>query len=101
MVVGKAARPRCLKDCLHELPVVYYNTQNAWFNADIFRDWHFTHFIPEQRNFQEKVLRIAPEDIKAVLLLDNTPAHPQADRLVSSDGRICVVFLPPNTTALI
>ena len=39
MVVRKAARPRSLKDCMHELPAVYYNTQNAWFNAEIFSDW--------------------------------------------------------------
>ena len=75
---------------MHELPVVYYNTQNAWFNAEIFSDWFFYYFILEVRNFQEKVLRITPEDVKAVLLLDNAPAH----RLVSSDGRIRVVFLP-------
>ena len=61
----------------------------------------FNHFIPEVHNFQEKVLRITPKDVKAVLLLDNAPAHPHADQLVSSNGRIHVVFFPPNTTALI
>ena len=101
VVVWKAARPRYLKDCLHELPVVYYNTQNAWFNAEIFSNWLFNHFIPKVRNFQKKLLCIAPEYAKAVLLLDNAPAHPHEDRLVSSDGRIRVVFLPPNTTTLI
>ena len=101
MVVWKAARPWCLKDCLHELPIFYYNTQNVWFNANTFSDCLFNHFIPEVRKFQEKVLHIAPEDAKAVLLLDNGPAHPQADRLVSSDGCIRVVFLSLNATALI
>ena len=41
VVVGKAARPQCLKDCLHELLIVYYNMKNAWFNTDIFSDWFF------------------------------------------------------------
>ena len=41
VVIGTADEPCCLKDCLHELPVVYYNMQNVWFNAEIFSDWFF------------------------------------------------------------
>ena len=29
VIVGKAAKPRYLKDCMHELPVVCYNTMLA------------------------------------------------------------------------
>ena len=101
MGVSNAAKPRCLKDLIHELPVLYYHTKNSWFTSDIFSDWFFNHFIPEARNFQEKVLHIAPEDVKAVLLLDNAPAHPHADKLVSADGRIRALFIPPNTASLI
>ena len=100
VVVGKAAKPRCLKDQMDQLPVIYYNTCNSWFNAAIFEDWFFNHFIPEVRRYQEDVLHIPPDEVKAILLLDNTPAHPHADKLVSRDGRIRVVFLPPNTTSL-
>ena len=53
------------------------------------------------RRYQEDVLHIPPDEVKAILLLDNAPAHPHADKLVSRDGRIRVVFLPPNTTSLI
>lgn len=101
VVIGKAAKPRCMKDCMRELPVLYYNTKNAWFNSAIFSDWFFKHFIPEVRHFQEHTLHIPPEDVKALLLLDNAPAHPNAEKLVSSDGKIRVMFLPPNTTSLI
>ena len=48
------------------------------------------------RRYQEDVLHIPPDEVKAILLLDNAPAHPHADKLVSRDGRIRVVFLPPQ-----
>ena len=38
---------------------------------------------------------------KALLLLDNAPAHPDSSVLVSRDKSITAMFLPPNTTALI
>ena len=38
VVVGKAAKPRCLKGQMDQLPVIYYNTCNSWFNAAIFED---------------------------------------------------------------
>ena len=41
VIVGKAAQPNDLKDCMHELPVVYYNTKNAWFTSPIFSHWFF------------------------------------------------------------
>ena len=81
--------------------MIYYHTSNSWFNSAIFEDWFFNHFIPEVRRYQEDVLQIPPDEVKAILLLDNAPAHSHADKLVSQDGRIKVVFLPPNTTALI
>ena len=39
--------------------------------------------------------------VKALLLLDNAPAHPDESVLLSSDKSIKAMFLPPNTTALI
>ena len=38
--------------------------------------------------------------IKALLLLDNAPSHPDVSTLVSKDGNIKALYLPPNTTAL-
>ena len=40
------------------------------------------------------------EEVRA-LLLDNPPAHPDAEKLVCADGKICTMFLPPNTTSII
>ncbi|GBN04001.1 hypothetical protein AVEN_83401-1 [Araneus ventricosus] len=36
-----------------------------------------------------------------LLLLNNCPGHPSAEELCTDDGEISVMFLPPNTTALI
>ena len=44
---------------------------------------------------------IPKEDIKVLLLMDNAPAHPPAETMVSKDGRIKIKFLPANTTSLI
>ena len=38
---------------------------------------------------------------RALLVLDNCSAHPEEDLLVSHDGQVKAVFLPPNVTSLI
>jgi hypothetical protein len=35
------------------------------------------------------------------LLLDNAPSHPSAEELKTPDGKIFVMFMPPNVTPLI
>ena len=44
---------------------------------------------------------IAPEEVKGLLLLDDVPAHPDKEKHVSADEKICTMFLPPNTTSII
>lgn len=39
--------------------------------------------------------------VKAVLLLDNAPSHPPAAELKTLDGKIFVIYMPPNVTPLI
>ena len=51
------------------------------------------------RHYQENELRIAPEDDEA-LLIDNAPANPDAENLVSAGGKIRTMFLPPSTTSI-
>lgn len=38
---------------------------------------------------------------KALLLLDNAPSHPPVEKLLSDDGLIQVMYMPPNVTPLI
>ena len=59
------------------------------------------HFVPEVRRFQEETMKIPSHAVKAVLLLDNAPAHHNSEKLVSNDGKVKCIFLPPNTTSIL
>lgn len=98
-VVGKSKKPRVLKDIMDKLPVHYYNSKKAWFDQRIFNEWFSKKFISEVRWYQENVLKIPKDEVKAILLVDNTPAHPTD--LESADGSIKCKFLPPNTTSIL
>ncbi|XP_042230039.1 tigger transposable element-derived protein 7-like [Homarus americanus] len=100
-VVGKSMHPRVLKECMRQLPVIYYHSKNTRFNCEIFDDWLLKHFIPDVRKYQEEVMKLDSEDIKAILQIHNVPAHPSAEKLISSNGKIHALFLPPNTTSII
>jgi hypothetical protein len=78
-------------------PVHYYNHRKAWMNQGIFRDWFFKQFVPSvhERLWSKNL----PE--RAMLLLDNAPSHPNESILKTRDGRIFVVYLPPNITSLL
>lgn len=98
LCIGKFARPRCLQHVnMSQLPVIYTNSKNAWMTAAIFQKWFTDDFVPAVR---QHLLRQGLEPT-AILLLDNCPAHPPAETLTSKDGKIRVVYLPKNTTALI
>ena len=92
MFIGKAANPRCFKNVNKSaLPVLYYS------DNEIFSNWFHHHFVPAvKKHLTDKGL-----SVKALLQLDNTPAHPDATTLMSNDKSIRAVFLPPNSTALI
>ncbi|XP_069193571.1 tigger transposable element-derived protein 7-like [Procambarus clarkii] len=51
-IVGKSANLRALKNCMNRLPVVYYNTKNAWFTQITFEDWFQNHFCKEVKKQQ-------------------------------------------------
>ena len=52
--------------------------------SEIFHAWFHNSFIPT-----------------AVLVLDNCPDHPNEEDLISDDGNITALYLPPNVTSLI
>ena len=60
--------------------------------------WFFKQYIPDFRDFQVNVLHIHPDYVKTILILDYVPLHHYAERVVISNGKICVVFLLPNTS---
>ena len=57
----------------------------------------FKHFFSKVRDYL-KSESLSP---KALLLLDNAPSHPSCDTLVSSEGKIKCMFMPPIVTSLI
>ena len=101
VIVGNAKKPHAIKSIMNQLPVIYESSKNAWFTSSIFSDWFLNHFVPEVRRFQEETMKIPLHAVKAVLLLDNAPAHRNSEKLVSNDGKIKCVFLPPNTTSIL
>ena len=98
LLIGRFNNPRCFKHLNKEkLPVLYASSKNAWMNRTIFEDWFHKSFVPAIR----KHLRKKNLETKALLLLDNCPAHPPSEFLVSRDGKIRVHYLPINTTSKI
>ncbi|XP_018569629.2 jerky protein homolog-like [Anoplophora glabripennis] len=94
LIIGKSKTPRCFRNFKN--PLIYRNTKNAWMTGQIFKDWFFENFVLEVKSF----LRNMNLPQKAVLLLDNAPSHPSAEELKNADGKIFVMFLPPNVTPL-
>ena len=97
-LIGKAKRPRCFRQVdMKLLPVKYTNQSNAWMTANQFYEWFHHDFVP---HVQEQLISLG-EEPKAVLVLDNCSAHPDAKELVSEDENVIAKYLPPNVTALI
>ncbi len=54
------------------------------------------HFIPFVNDYCKEV----GIDYKALVFIDNVPAHPTLEKLESSDGKVNTIFLPPNTNII-
>ncbi|XP_025207667.1 tigger transposable element-derived protein 7-like [Melanaphis sacchari] len=101
VIVGKNKKPRTTKNINDTLPVHYYSSKSAWFTSDITIDWFHKKAVPEIRRYQTEILKIPNDKVKALVLLDNCPVHPQVEYLTSDDKKIKCMFLPANTTSLI
>lgn len=98
LLIGTAKKPRCFKGMnMNALAVQYYAQKSAWMDQKIFTEWFKKVFVPYvQHDLKSKNL---PQ--KAILVLDNAPAHPEEALLRSDDGNVRCYFLPANTTSLI
>ncbi|XP_005856792.1 PREDICTED: jerky protein homolog-like [Myotis brandtii] len=97
-VVGKARKPCSFKSAdTSNLPVSYFSQKGAWMDLSIFRQWFDKIFVPQVREH----LRSRGLQEKAVLLLNNSPTHPNENVLRSDDGQIFAKYLPPNVASLI
>ena len=98
LFIGKSARPRCFTRYeLNNLPVVYKSQKNAWVNCINYSSWFHDNFVP----FVQDKLRNSGKEPKALLIMDNCSAHPDEELLISRDGLVKAMFLPPNVTSLI
>ncbi|XP_066903338.1 jerky protein homolog-like [Halyomorpha halys] len=98
LCIDKNRNPHCfnLTD-MSTLPVKYASTPNAWMTGTLFHEWFHHNFVPHLRKYaQENQL-----EPKGLLLLENCPAHPPAESLISDDGKIKALFLPKKTASII
>ena len=82
-VIGKSKSPRCFKNIKH-LPCHYRSQNKSWMDSILFEEW-----------VREIDRRFTAEGKKIALVVDNCPAYPSIDNLVSVD----LIFFPPNTTS--
>lgn len=86
VLIGKAARPSCLRKkgvTFGDLRVDYYNNKNGWMTRVIFEHW-----LTKWNDTLGKQKR------HVLLLIDNAPSH-----VTREYSNIKIQFLPPNTTA--
>uniref|UniRef100_A0A8C4QQL2 HTH CENPB-type domain-containing protein n=1 Tax=Eptatretus burgeri TaxID=7764 RepID=A0A8C4QQL2_EPTBU len=84
LVIGKSAKPRCMRRYfMSTLPVTYHSNRKACMTIDIFRIWVST--------VNNKMRR---ENRHILLFVDNSATH-----LVVSFSNVKMVFLPPNSTS--
>lgn len=87
IVIGKAQRPRALKNAnLATLPVIWYGNSTAWMTSDIFTEV-INQIDGQMRNANRKIL----------LFVDNCSSHCYVPDLTN----VTVTYLPANTTSLI
>ena len=85
LVIGKYARPRCLKNTnMDLLPVKYKSQKNAWMDNTLYEQW--------MREIDRR-MKAAKRNI--LLIVDNCTAHVTVNGLTNTK----VLFLPPNCTS--
>ena len=84
LLIGKYGKPRFFHHMnMEKLPITYRHSGNAWMTATLFEEWFVKDFVPCAR---KHLWRLGHEE-KAILLLENCPAHPGPEILVSKDKK--------------
>ena len=98
LLVYHSKNPRAMKRISKEtLPVIWESNKKSWITMNIFKNWFVEHFCPTVKRYCERK-NLKP---KVLLLMDNAPSHPTNLSNIEKGISVEVVFLPPNTTALI
>jgi len=85
--------------CIDEstLPVIWESNKKSWITMKTFRNWFTEHFFPSIKRY----CKIKKIEQRALLLIDNASSHPTNLSELTTCIIVEVIFLPPNTTALI
>lgn len=95
LVMGKSKNPKVFRN--KKIPVEYTFSKNTWMTSSIFKDWFHNSFCKQVQIF----LRNENLPEKALLLIHNAPTNCNEEELISENGNMSVMFLPPNSKALI
>ncbi|XP_033209583.1 tigger transposable element-derived protein 2-like isoform X2 [Belonocnema kinseyi] len=82
---------------LKDLDVNYSAQESGWMNCEIFKKWYQHEFISRVLEHQKNTGNSG----KVLLILDNAPSHPSAEKLNAIHDNFEVMFLPPNDVTLI
>ncbi|XP_053986721.1 jerky protein homolog-like [Hylaeus volcanicus] len=90
--INRYEKPRVLKHCRDQLPVIFKSQKNAVMDRNVFADWLKNHFRPAVRKQQfEKGTRG-----KVLLLLCNSECHALSPEDQTQDDNFEIVFFPAN-----
>lgn len=86
IVIGKAARPRALKNvAIKDLPATWKSNKKAWMTQEIMSEWLLQ--FDWKMGIQKR---------QVLLFLDNACSHPRELKIKN----VKIIFLPPNTTSV-
>ena len=99
LFIGKAARPHCFRRAeMNNLACGIQGTEKCLGKTvQYFPLGSMRNLFPMFRKSCGKLAR----NQKQLLIMDNCAAHPDEELLISRDGLVKALFLPPNVTSLI
>jgi hypothetical protein len=96
-VIGMSAKPRVFKNLnMSSLPVYYRSQKSAWMDSYLFKEWFVAQFVPSVKEH----LTSLKLPVKAVLVLDNAPTHPEEGLECDGYSDIKLLYMPPNVTSI-
>ncbi|XP_054015968.1 jerky protein homolog-like [Hylaeus anthracinus] len=95
--INKCEKPRALKHCWNQLPVVFKSQRNGSMSHHVFADWLENHFKPvvKRRQLQNGTCG------KILLLVHSSTAHEVSRELRREDDDIEIVVLPTNNSSIL
>ncbi|XP_076295784.1 uncharacterized protein LOC143216529 [Lasioglossum baleicum] len=96
LFIHKLEKPKALKHCKDDLPVIFMSQSQAQMDHDVFTQWYEKHFKPTVKIFQ-----FPEKDGKILLLLDNYQKDSlQLARELEQNDKFEIVLLPPGAASL-